>query len=226
MPLIDRLFKETGYKVQDLEAVAVSKGPGSFTGLRIGVSTARALAQALNIPAVGVCTLSALAEAVPAPESLICPVLDARRSQVYTALFKRAAFFPHALETMLAPKAMAVAELIKALESGNFDQGKKSPGSLESARPLSNKASFKTWPVIFTGEGLNSYEEEIKAALPGRAVITTTALRVCRASLVALKGRQLLIKNPEDSYLELLPSYLRRPEAERKNVPDEGGLKP
>ncbi len=68
MPLIDRLFKETGYKVQDLEAVAVSKGPGSFTGLRIGVSTARALAQALNIPAVGVCTLSALAEAVPAPE--------------------------------------------------------------------------------------------------------------------------------------------------------------
>lgn len=226
MPLIDRLLKETGFKVQDLEAIAAASGPGSFTGLRIGVSTARALAQALNIPALGVSTLAALAEAVPAPECLICPVLDARRSQVYTALYKRAAAFPHTLETVLAPTAMALPELFKALESGTFDQGNESPGSLKSTRPPSNKASLKTLPVIFTGEGLNSYEEEIQSALPGRAVITTAALRICRAALVAFKGRQLLIKNPEASYLELLPGYLRRPEAERKSAPHEGGLKP
>ena len=86
MPLVDKLLQESGVEREQLQSIAVAAGPGSFTGIRIGVATARALAQGLAIPAVGVPTLEALAEGVTAPGALICPLLDARRNQVYTAL--------------------------------------------------------------------------------------------------------------------------------------------
>lgn len=86
MPQTEQVIHEGGITLKELAAIAVSKGPGSFTGIRIGVSSARALSQALDIPCVGVSSLEALAlNAAAAAEegALICPVLDARRSQVY-----------------------------------------------------------------------------------------------------------------------------------------------
>jgi len=198
MPLVDRLLTESGVEREELGALAVSAGPGSFTGLRIGVSTARGLAQGLGIPAVPVCTLEALAETVPAPGALVCPLLDARRSQVYTALYKRCEENPGDLETLIEPRAMALSELTGVL---------KEYGG----------------PVIFTGEGLHSYAGELKEALGSRAVLPLAPFRLCRAALVALRGQALLKANPQASYLELLPSYLRRPEAERLAAEKEGG---
>ena len=208
MPLVDRILTESGLEREAIEAVAAAAGPGSFTGLRIGVSTARALAQGLGIPAVPVCTLAALAEAVPTPGALICPLLDARRSQVYTALFRRSAAFPYQLETVLEPSALALDELIRFLKQ---------------AEHLSPDYSAKE-PVVFLGEGLHSYAEKLKQALPGRALISSAPFRLCRASFVALRARCLLEQNPGASYLELLPRYLRPPEAERKAAEKEGGL--
>lgn len=90
LPLIDSLLRDTGVAKNTIEAVAVAAGPGSFTGLRIGVSTARALAQGLNIPAIGVSTLESLAQNLVTGENeLICPILDARRDQVYTAIYRQ-----------------------------------------------------------------------------------------------------------------------------------------
>ncbi len=189
MPLLDQLLTESGIEREELGAIAVAAGPGSFTGLRIGVATARGLAQALNIPAVPVCTLIALAEAVPAPGPLICPILDARRSQVYTALFKRAAQAPFNLETLIAPTALDLKELIEALQG--FDQ-----------------------PVIFLGEGVHTFAPALSESLP-TAQIAPVSLRFCRAALVAQRAQHILRKKPDASYLELLPYYLRRPEAER-----------
>jgi len=190
MPLLDRMLTESGIAREELEAIAVAAGPGSFTGLRIGVATARGLAQALGLQAVAVCTLEALAEAVPSPGALICPLLDARRSQVYTALYRRCDQPPYELETVLEPAALSLDELITSLRSCNRQ-------------------------VIFTGEGLQGYGDILKEKLPGRAVITPAPFRLCRASLVALCGRRLLQKNPDAGYLELLPHYLRQSEAER-----------
>lgn len=192
MPLIDSLLKESMIHVEDIDAIAVAVGPGSFTGLRIGVATARALAQGLKIPAVAVPTLEALAEVVPSPGVLICPLLDARRGEVYSALFRRKTMPPFDLEAVFEQAAQPLNALLVQLK-----QEKE--------------------PVVFIGEGVAGYEEEIRQALSAMAVITAAPFRLCRGALVALRGRQRIKANPDSSYAynELLPIYLRRPEAER-----------
>ncbi len=190
MPMLDALLTEAGLEREELQAVAAAAGPGSFTGLRIGVSTARALAQGLGIPAVPVCTLEALAEAACSPGALICPILDARRSQVYSALYRRSPEEPYPLQTLFEPRAVALNKLVEILRS------------------------YKE-PVVFLGEGLHSCAPALREALPGQAVITPAPFRVCRAALVAYRARLILQNNPDVPYEKLLPIYLRRPEAER-----------
>lgn len=84
---IEEILKETGTDVQQLKAIAVSKGPGSYTGLRIGVSTAKGLCYALGIPLVAVDTLQVLANKASIENGLIVPMIDARRMEVYSAVF-------------------------------------------------------------------------------------------------------------------------------------------
>ncbi|WP_432709898.1 tRNA (adenosine(37)-N6)-threonylcarbamoyltransferase complex dimerization subunit type 1 TsaB [Pedobacter sp.] len=88
---IDAVMQQAGLRYQDLDAVAVSKGPGSYTGLRIGVSTAKGLCFALDKPLIAIDTLKMMANGFlvenPAYEGLICPMIDARRMEVFTALF-------------------------------------------------------------------------------------------------------------------------------------------
>jgi len=84
---IDEVIKEAGLEVSSLDAVAVSKGPGSYTGLRIGVSTAKGLCFALDIPLISINTLQSLALQVNAEKEAIIPMLDARRMEVYSAVF-------------------------------------------------------------------------------------------------------------------------------------------
>lgn len=84
---IEELFKETGMSLQELAAIAVSKGPGSYTGLRIGVSTAKGLCYALGVPLISVDTLQVLAKKVSVENGWIVPMIDARRMEVYSAVF-------------------------------------------------------------------------------------------------------------------------------------------
>lgn len=198
MPLLDSILTESAVDREQIDAIAVAAGPGSFTGLRIGLATARGLAQGLGIPAVPVCTLEALADAVPTPGTLICPLLDARRNQVYAALYRRKMQPPYSLQTLVEPAALALPELI------------------------ANLAHYQE-KIVFLGEGLHSYRAAILEALPAEAVITAAPYRLCRATLVALRGKSLLVANPQSSYRELLPRYLRRPQAERLAQEKEEG---
>ncbi len=191
MPLIDALLQESAVEREQLQAIAVAAGPGSFTGIRIGVSTARALAQGLGIPAAGVSTLQALAEAVISPGALICPLLDARRSELYSALYRRELAPPRSLELLIPPAAVELAPFVERL---------KTYGEA----------------VLFTGEGLNTYGSYLGEALGELAVLPPAPLRTGSAARVALCGRRLLARSPAPSYHELLPIYLRRPEAERR----------
>lgn len=88
MPAIDRLFSDAGLAVDDMDAIAVSIGPGSFTGLRIGISTAKGLSYASGKPLIGIPTLDALALNMGFSRYLVCPIQDARKGEVYTALYR------------------------------------------------------------------------------------------------------------------------------------------
>lgn len=87
MPLIDSTLRGAGVELEELDAIAVSHGPGSFTGVRIGIATVKGLAFANGIPCVGVSTLAAIAHGAACADGVLCPVMDARREQVYNALF-------------------------------------------------------------------------------------------------------------------------------------------
>lgn len=88
LPAVDRMLHDAGVTLRDLAGLAVAIGPGSFTGLRIGLSTVKGLAYASGLPVVGVPSLEALAWAVPAARWQVCPVLDARKQEVYAAVFR------------------------------------------------------------------------------------------------------------------------------------------
>lgn len=85
--IIDEIIKQSGVRFKDLDAIAVSYGPGSYTGLRIGVSAAKGLCFALNIPLISVATLQVLASQAQVTDGVIIPMLDARRMEVYSAIF-------------------------------------------------------------------------------------------------------------------------------------------
>jgi tRNA threonylcarbamoyladenosine biosynthesis protein TsaB len=109
-PAVGRALHQAGWRASDVQAVAVSRGPGSFTGLRIGVATALAWARALRIPLAAVSTLEALAEGLEA-RGLVCPVLDARRGEVAGALFERSGTTERLLDDLVAPVETLIAAL-------------------------------------------------------------------------------------------------------------------
>ena len=88
IPSIDRLFKDTKKSLEECEVICVSIGPGSFTGLRIGLATAKGLAFAADKPIVGISTLEILARGIPFARFPICPVIDARKKEVFTCIYK------------------------------------------------------------------------------------------------------------------------------------------
>jgi len=110
LPMIEQVLSLTGMRVQDMEAFAVTVGPGSFTGVRIGVCTAKGLAQNGEKPCVPVNTLEALAYTITADSSVICPIMDARREQVYTAVFDGER------KQILEPQATGITELLEELK--------------------------------------------------------------------------------------------------------------
>ncbi len=243
MPLLDRMLTESGIEREALDAIAAAAGPGSFTGLRIGVSTARALAQALQIPAVPVCTLAALAAAIPVPGALVCPLLDARRNQVYTALYRIGGaasdtqfqtctppgpgHHPEALVTespaKQKPETPARTRQVETIAIPAPHQTLLEPTAIAISELIENLVTYQE-PVIFTGEGLQSHAAFIQAGLPSaQAVITPAPFRHCRAALVAQLGRQILTEEQPAGYETLLPIYLRRPEAERLAAKKQGG---
>uniref|UniRef100_UPI0040484A27 tRNA (adenosine(37)-N6)-threonylcarbamoyltransferase complex dimerization subunit type 1 TsaB n=1 Tax=Algoriphagus sp. TaxID=1872435 RepID=UPI0040484A27 len=132
--LVDEVFEKAGLSFGDLDAVAVSQGPGSYTGLRIGVSTAKGIAYALEIPLIGINTLQAMAASQPISQGeFVVAVLDARRKEVYTQTFG------DSLQELSSIEAVV-------LEEGIFDS------ILEKGR------------VYFVGDGVEKVKEEVKSA--------------------------------------------------------------
>jgi tRNA threonylcarbamoyladenosine biosynthesis protein TsaB len=186
LPTVDRVLRKAGVAPGDLDAVAVSVGPGSFTGLRVGLATAKGLALGAGARLVGVSTLETLAEGYAPADGTICALLDAYRGEVYMAVFRRngSALERVSPDAVLAPGAVASA--LAAVEG----------------------------PVHLIGNGAARYREQLEAALGGRACVSDEGLRaVPMAAVVARLGiRQFAGGNKPDAEVALI--YLRRAEAE------------
>lgn len=114
MPIVEHILKNTGLTMDDIDAVAVAAGPGSFTGIRIGVAAAKGLAFAADKPAAGVSTLAAMARGVSLADGLIICAMDARRNQIYNALFEAK---DGALARLTEDRAIALADLAEELRN-------------------------------------------------------------------------------------------------------------
>lgn len=133
MPMVEGLLSTLGMDISEIDMFAVTVGPGSFTGLRIGISTIRAFAQAMKKPVVAVNTLEALAYNFPGSSSIIIPMLDARRDEVFTAAYSFDGVY---LQELLAPCVKTVEEISHMFSDAN---------------------------VIYTGDGAMKHSEELKA---------------------------------------------------------------
>jgi tRNA threonylcarbamoyladenosine biosynthesis protein TsaB len=179
MPRIDAVLGMAGLALAELDGIAVSLGPGSFTGIRIGVVTAKALAWAAGRPLAGVPTLEALAAAeVAPPETLICAVVPARADELYAALYQRAA---GTLVTRAAPTVLTIDQLAARL-SGY-------PG-----------------PVLLAGDAPEA-AERLLSALGPRALARRPPAGPT-AAWVAELGRQRLAVGGDDA-VTLAPVYVR-----------------
>ena len=191
---INALLLDQGLVISDIERFALAIGPGSFTGLRIGVSTIKGLAWSTGRPVTGVCTLRAMAMNAPFSGGLVCPLLDARKSEVYAALYVQE---EGRLRALLEPAAIAPEVL-----SGRICA-------------IREEAGLGGRDVLFLGSGLGIYGEYLLGACSG-ARIAPEPLWHIRASNIALLAMDQ--DAVQSTPLEIAPLYLRKSEAELKSM--------
>lgn len=198
--LIDEAINAAGTDKSDLTHVAASAGPGSFTGIRIGVVTARTMAQMLGLPCVSVSTLEAMAEgampgAAASDARFIVPVINARRHQTYAAAYT-ADPDSRSLQTVLAEKQYMIEELLEEL-----------------GRMMENGEGL----IYFTGDGIDAYSDIIEETLQaGSYVFAPEASRYQDAEAVAAVALRKAKAGETLGYDDLMPEYMRLAEAEQR----------
>jgi len=188
MPMIKQILGDLELVPEDMDVFAASIGPGSFTGLRIGVTTVKAMAYALNKPVVSVPTLDAIAYNFPMSGYTVCPMMDARNNQVYTALYD---WKENSLERITEYMGIPVTELVKIIKDGN----KK---------------------AIFAGDAVQLHGEFLKNELGDSCRFAPGSLRLQRASSVAQIAYLKAQKGEFESSFDMVPFYLRKSQAERE----------
>ncbi len=190
MPMLEHALRINGLTMQDIDALAVNNGPGSFTGVRIGVSAVKGLAFAEEKPCIEVSTLASMAEAFRGlpMDAIICCAMDARCQQVYTALFE--VDVRGEIIRLSDDEAVTLDELKTRLEAINK-------------------------PIIFVGDGAQICCAAFADALPNSSIAPISS-RYQSAANVAVAAMRRLQNSETVSDAALLPSYLRLPQAERE----------
>ncbi len=196
LPMAESLLKSLRLDFSDINAFAVTVGPGSFTGVRIGVSLVKGLAFGRDIPCVSVSTLEALAENLRGLSGIIVPAMDARRGQLYTALFISDG---ESIKRLTPDLAIPLSELFERL--GEYE----------------NEA------VYLVGDGYDIAHKALsEMGLPSLKT-TPQLLRNQNAASVAAIANRKLYSNDVTSDVTLSPAYLRMPQAERERLERERG---
>ena len=192
MVMAEDVLKQCGKTADDVTAVAVAEGPGSFTGVRIGVAAAKGFAWGAELPCFGLSTLEAMAENLGIYQGYVCPVMDARRSQVYNAMF----YVNQGVITRVMPdRAIALADL--GAELKNLSE-----------------------PVFLVGDGSNLCYNTLLEEVPNLVLPPEHRMHQ-RAVGVALLAAKQAALGIAPSGAELTPNYLRLSQAEREKLERE-----
>lgn len=192
MPAIHRLMEDAELLPKDLSKIVVAKGPGSYTGVRIGVSTAKTMAWSLNIPVIGISSLEALALQGVSFNHLICPFFDARRGLVFTGLYQSNA--GGKLELVKEEQNILIEDWLKQLKEMNEQ-------------------------IIFLSPDIEMHKELIKELLGELAILPTESFHIARPSLLAMAGKERQAANIHTltpNYLRLVEAEAKWLEAQRK----------
>lgn len=188
LPMMNEVVQMTGFSLENLDAIVISGGPGSFTGLRIGAATAKGLGLALEKPLINVPTVDALAFNLYGNEQVICPIMDARRQQVYTGLYT---FEGDDFKILSAQKAVGIDEIVEEING----LGR---------------------PVIFLGDGVPVYETYIREHSTVPVQFAPAHLNAQRAGALAALGKRYFEEGRMETADEHVPEYLRLSQAERE----------
>ena len=187
MPMTDALLKSTRLSLSDIDCLAVNTGPGSFTGLRIGIAAIKGMAFAVKKPCIAVSTLESMAYNLSEPDTVLCAVMDARCNQVYNALFDVSSDIP---QRLCDDRALTIDELSKELEA----LGKK---------------------VVLVGDGAKLCFSRM-SGIECDLHIAAENVRYQRASSTALAAERLFEEVKTVGADTLMPQYLRLPQAQRE----------
>ena len=192
LPMLDEIIKMTEQDLQQMDAIAIAAGPGSFTGLRIGSATVKGLAGALNKPVVSVPTVDGLAANLYGTDKVVCPLMDARRNQTYTGLYefvkKEDAYEMHCIKEQCAVDLLEILSVINEL-------GRE---------------------VIFLGDGVPVFKETIAKELTVPYSFAPNTCNRQRAAVVGWLGMQMFKQGKYESAVSHAPEYLRLSQAERE----------
>ena len=197
LPMLEELTKMIELDLNSIDAIAVSKGPGSFTGLRIGSATAKGLGLALDKPIIPVPTVDALAYNLWGTDKLVCPLMDARRQQAYTGLYT---FENGKLHTVVPQCAVDISEVVEEVNK----QGRE---------------------VIFLGDGVPVFSDYLAEHVTVPYSFAPATCHIQRATCVATLGAILYEKGIVESARDHKPDYLRLSQAEREREERERDFK-
>ena len=188
LPMLDEIIKMTEIPLDTIDAIAVSAGPGSFTGLRIGSATAKGLGLAMKKPLIHIPTIEAMAYQCFSSSYVICPIMDARRNQVYTGIYK---YDGEKFITIMNQTAMDIKDLMDTV-NGLEDE------------------------VMFLGDGVPVYKETIEHLSKQKCHFAPSFMNRQRAGAVAALGANYFLEGKIESAMGHQPDYLRKSQAERE----------
>jgi tRNA threonylcarbamoyladenosine biosynthesis protein TsaB len=182
LPALHQILSSTKVNLKDLKALAVARGPGSFTGLRVGLAAAKGICRGLGIPAVAVSSLEALAAQCTATSLPTCAIIDSRRGEVFAALFEG---FPD--------------EAMRTVKD-------------ETCLGLKNLNGFVDGRTLFVGNDYALQAASVRDVLGEKAILAPVPLWNLRASAVAAVGLLKAEKEGFDDLKSLIPSYMKPPD--------------
>ena len=204
LPMIDEVVKMTELDLGTINAIAVAGGPGSFTGLRIGSATAKGLGLALNKPLIHVPTVDGLAYNVFGCEDIICPIMDARRNQVYTGIYT----FQKSGRKRREESGRTGFQVIKMQMAVSIEE-------------LAERLNRYRRPVVFLGDGVPVYENVLAEKLTVPYSFAPAYMNRQRAAVVGTLAIQYYKSGKFETAEEHRPDYLRVSQAERERAQRE-----